>query len=815
VTNDVAAIRLALRDACPELMPAVEALVTTWMTPLERRLAAISKDIERGPRAKHVNDPVWRTFEIEPHEVLLLDSPMLQRMRGVKQLGLANLVFPGANHDRFEHICGTVQAAEEVYQAIRRNAERRRPQEQKENRAPPQLDEHHRLQLRLAALLHDVGHGPFSHAIEPVVAKRYAADVKSFNRVVREHLQLDAKAAVAEIISVLIAVSAPLAAVLANGHFASVAPDGVASLQVQLATLILGARRHGELACLSAIISGQVDADKMDYMARDALHSGMPIEFDTERLLWKLEIIRCTPENLPAAQRDNKVFAEGSPGRSYYDLGIAASGVGALEQMLIGRAFLYDRLYHHHKVRAADAMAQRMLHYAREALARPYDLAELYQPVGDDTLIRLFAGELSKEGFPDPGPQAAQLGGSLLSRDLYLRAMAFRASFHTAGTGEKDEEKRTQARAEAWSPVSTALADLDGRLEAERAIVEIAKRIAPSCGDGMKTMGESLDPSHVIVDLAENRVKRVTINVHLDDGSLEEPNLFFDPARWSQVYDLQKRTGYVFCHRDYLPLVAIAAKLYFFERWGYVATEKADRVAKTTKLIDDQAVARLVSADAIDEAAASVLRREKTVLTFVHEGDVNWPADWLREEPEIDKDFVDDLLIKLPQGLPAGDRDALIRTVEALAQFVSSAHLDRTFATSDIDEAELQTQLARHLRATGIDVTEGREMSGGETDLIVDRRFLIENKEVGQTGSPFTAKSGTPYQANRYSVALSSRVFMTVAAYKPLEDGAPIAQTESIRVTAVPDAGRTVVNLQAVVPYGMKSPSKVRKPASK
>lgn len=803
----------ALRTCCPQMAAAVEDLVKEWLESVTRRLAAIEDGFEDPPRSKHVNDPIWTTFELEPQEVLLIDSPLLQRLRGVKQLGLAHLVFPGANHDRFEHLCGVVNAADRVFRALQTNAERRREAEQRDNRDLPALKDRQRRLVRLAALLHDVGHGPFSHAIEPVVAARYGDELKAFNTHVVATLNLDARVAIGELISVLIATSPTLKKVLTNGLFTDVgAPSGVEK-QLELATLILGARRHGQPAFLSAIISGQTDADKLDYMSRDAHHSGMPIQFDTERLLSKLEIVRCTPDNLPPEQALNRRFAEESSNNQYFDIGIGAAGVGALEQMLIGRAFLYDRLYHHHKVRAADAMAQRLLHYAQEERGRPFNLTDLYLPVSDDAIIRLLGGDLTRAGFETGGVRSAALAKRIIGRDLYVRAFAFRASFHTAGSAEIDEQARTSALAEAWTPVSTGLSGLSDRLDAEEAIVALAKKLAPHTGEERLTkLAGDLHPSHVIVDLAENRVKPVTINVHTEDGTLEAPNLFFDPARWSNVYDLQKRTGYVFCAREFVPLVALATKVYFFERWGYVVSTKGDRLTKTGKVITPGLVDRLTQAGAIDEDTAAVLSHRRTVRTFLHKGDVIWPTDWSHESGDFENDLLDDLRRFLPQGLSVEDRDALKETLAGLSSFIDMANKDAAFSTSTTDEAGLQRALAQHLRAQGLKVTEGSETAGGETDLIVKERMLIENKVAGETSTPFTIKPEAPYQANRYAAAIASRVYFVLTGYSPPQGARLISQTDSLRVEPVANLARTAIVIKAVVPYGLPTPSREKKP---
>jgi HD superfamily phosphohydrolase len=157
-------LRGRLRETAPDLSEQVDALVAEWLKPLLDKLGA-----ERFAefRPKQVHDPIWGTIELLPWEVALLDTPLLQRMRGVRQLGLAQLVFPSASHDRLEHTLGVVGAVEETVRALSRQIVRWNRENQA--RLVPEIAEKDRYALRLAALLHDVGHGPFSHALEPVL----------------------------------------------------------------------------------------------------------------------------------------------------------------------------------------------------------------------------------------------------------------------------------------------------------------------------------------------------------------------------------------------------------------------------------------------------------------------------------------------------------------------------------------------------------------------------------------------------------------------------------------------------------------------
>ncbi len=759
-----------------------------------------------------VNDPVWSTLELLDHEIILVDSPLIQRLRGVRQLGLAHLVFPGANHDRFEHVCGVVESAERMFTALERNIRARtgRPGAI----ALPEFTENERKLVRLAALLHDTGHGPFSHAVEPVVERRYADAIRSLSNAINQTVYLDAKLAGAEAISALITISEPMAEVLGQSKF-SVGIDDLNEYQFRLAILILGARSYNHPACFSAIISSQIDSDKLDYLARDAHHTGMPITFDTERLIRKLEVVQCTESSLPlrSVQQENVEFARNSPNKSYSDIAIVESGVGALEQMLIGRAFLYDRLYHHHKVRAADAMAQRLIHFAELHRKRPFDLHELYLNIGDDSLIRVLGGELRHKELEAGGEFAEMLAKAILERQLYHRAFVFRANFHAGIDPQLDETQRSRELAERWTHISTELSGLKDRLDLEQAIFERAKHISTAVSDPViRDVGPELLRPHVIVDLSDNRVKPITINVHAEDGMLEEPNLFFDPSRWSHVYDLQKRTGYVFTPRKFVPLIGLASAMVFFERWGYAGAKRARRFLKSGIALREEWLDELVRSGDIDRVARDVLFERKSVRLFLRPNEIRLPNDWSHEDGELTTRVADMLRLHLPQGFSHEDLEAVRAGIDELSSFIDMAMKDASFTKlKGMTEADLQEHLRRHIRSrNNTPVTEGAELGGGETDLLLGGRCLIENK-IDKTGKgPFTVKPEAPFQAHRYALALCSRLFFTLVGYQPKNEAAIVPQTQSLQVRALEGLAHTAVEIRFVVPFGLSNPSDAR-----
>jgi hypothetical protein len=129
-------------------------------------------------------------------------------------------------------------------------------------------------------------------------------------------------------------------------------------------------------------------------------------------------------------------------------------------------------------------------------------------------------------------------------------------------------------------------------------------------------------------------------------------------------------------------------------------------------------------------------------------------------------------------------------------------------------EAQLQADARRHLRTQGLEISEGSEVGGGETDLLVGRKIIIENKIAGETNDPMSENRPYPFQARRYSIALCKTVFFTLVAYKPRSEPGVLRQSSSVSVRKVPDVPEDCLEIRLVVPYGTGRPSEVSKPVS-
>lgn len=260
-----------------------------------------------GAKAKHIRDPLHGSVMLAPHEVRLLDSWPMQRLRDIHQLGLAYLTFPSARHTRFEHALGVRFVAEQMLDRLA---------DVRGGFTPRQ-----RATVLAAALLHDVGHGVFSHASEAIIADHPALNA-----------QFDPHGgALHEQIGALLITEDPLAACLED---AGIDPLAVAALLRHDAASLLQCDVPPELW---GVISGPLDADKLDYFARDSYFSGIASAVDPERILRTLTVG-------PEAQ-----------------LAITLAGAGALDQMLFDRVRMYADLYGHQKILAAEAMVRAII----------------------------------------------------------------------------------------------------------------------------------------------------------------------------------------------------------------------------------------------------------------------------------------------------------------------------------------------------------------------------------------------------------------------------------------------------------------------
>jgi HD superfamily phosphohydrolase len=275
--------------------------------------------------AKVFNDALLGNQLFARHEVAVIDSPILQRLKRIKQTGLVYQVFPSATHTRFEHSLGAATLAERCFNAILDRSS-------VENITPPVNPDRQRgdlAHLRMAALLHDVGHGLCSHASEQIYEA--LSDLKEFKSK-SEYVNN----APGEILSYLIVKSPTF-----TSWFTDTMQRCGAELNLdQVANLILGKHDDPDRYFLAQIISGSYDCDKLDYIARDSYYCGLALTVDLPRFYSMIST---------AKYKGLRVLVL----RSYVPL----------EQILFSKMTLFGSVYHHQKVKCLDAMLRSMVEH--------------------------------------------------------------------------------------------------------------------------------------------------------------------------------------------------------------------------------------------------------------------------------------------------------------------------------------------------------------------------------------------------------------------------------------------------------------------
>lgn len=808
---DAQELRTELAGAAPKLWQAIAKIAEpSSKSVLEHLAGKRSKD--HFP--KTINDPIWGSIELYPWEVAILDSPLLQRLRGVSQLGLAYYVYPGASHSRLEHILGVVEAADRMIRALERNADNHRNFGKDKDPEVPRVEPLDRHSVRLGALLHDIGHGPFSHVTEGLLETCLPEDFKAAEGVLRRRFEGVTKIATSEVVAALLVLSDGLRCVFEHPHFEAVTESSRLSLAI--AARILGSRSYLGAGYLSGIISGPIDADKIDYMARDSCHSGFPIGLDLDRLISKLEVIIIKPDNTRDEQLRQR--AMNTPGQRAYEMGISLSGLGAYEQMVIGRVLLYDRLYYHHKVRAAEAMLRKVVEVAADEQSGGLSLADFFTLFSEGEYLALWSGALTSATVVFRNVESAQaIAGALLSRHIYHRAFAFAPRF-IVGLEGLPEDEGLATRQLLYDNVLTALQTEEGRSKFASHIVGIAKSLG-ECVPELAQAAAFITAESVLIDFPPNKTvvsRGNDILTRTEGGEVVPPNLFFDPEKWSQAYANQKHVGHVFAPAEHVALVCLASKIAFYDRFGIIMGRDAENASKTRGLVRNEWIATARDHQVCSPECAEALVEERPRLLRINEKNLLLPEAWKTDDPGLVRRLADGFDEALPEGLPATAHKRVLDTINDLAIFVDRIEKSGKFVGMDKlpEKKVLQQELKEHLLSRGVPVKEGLEVGGGETDLVLYDATVVENKVEGVTSDPFGSGAGYQYQSRRYSIALLQRVTFVVVAYHPKDENHILPLSHRIRVSKMEGTPEDHAQVRFVVPYGTGVPSAAKPPKS-
>lgn len=339
--------------------------------------------------SKEILDPCVGYIKINSWEMAMLDTMLFQRLRKISQLGLANLVYPSLNYSRFEHTIGTIGRLNQVLIKLKENDIRVKEKIRRRNIDINIIDKYE-VAIRLAALFHDVGHCLFSHLSEFAISDlqgneedvnnkdSYYPSVKTIREIFKKEFARNKEdLKIFEIFSITILGTEKVAKLLFNNfpetdeHKPMNIPrilKGVTKkmgLLHQAANFIAGlpANDEPETVFLAQLMSSGLDVDKLDYMSREELFSGIKIEMDLQRLFNKINIFPKSQSELAAPLKKYSEFIEHSPSdpRNYIILGIDKGGQFAYEEFCVARLSLYEKIYLHKKVRAAESYMKKQI----------------------------------------------------------------------------------------------------------------------------------------------------------------------------------------------------------------------------------------------------------------------------------------------------------------------------------------------------------------------------------------------------------------------------------------------------------------------
>ena len=410
---------------------------------------------------KVINDAIHGQFKLEGVAQDLLSTPEMNKLSHIKQLGLAHLVFPGAHHTRFEHSLGASHIAGRMADSL-------------------SLDDIDAATLRVAAMLHDVGHGPYSHTLEHILAERGGMDHMEVTKgiilgeydviVDGEGESIDERRAIPDILEDN-GLDPKLVSSLITGPYA-------AGTERSFLSWTEGREDFsGEDKTLAQLVHGPVDCAQLDYLLRDSHFTGVRHGVvDHNRLI---ECLR----------------SQGG------DIVVEQGGLSALEGMLVARGLMYSAVYFHRVTRVTEVMLSRAVERAGDSLPESIDLqrrvdAEIW-------------GALDKAGD--------------FSRDMITR-LKYRNLLKVCLSRRKDDLSPEQI---------DKLASIANNLRARREVEDdIAFR------SGLDPGYVAIDVPSVKLLLSEPRMAQVDVKVVGDDGKtrwLKEVTPMAEALRKRQV----------------------------------------------------------------------------------------------------------------------------------------------------------------------------------------------------------------------------------------------------------------------------------------
>jgi HD superfamily phosphohydrolase len=525
----------------------------------------VARDGRAVSKRKAIKDNVWGMLDFSAHEMRLIDSPLLQRMRGIHQLGLSYLTYPSAEHTRFIHSLGMAHVVSRFIAGIDRN----RSDDLGSHGGSPKYERFesllplHQRELLYSALLHDVGHMPFSHASETPLAANASlftlGGMSIEDRLTRIHIAVSKDISLSEALSIVVVLSERFET------FYKLLDDELArdpQSIPRIACLIAGVPTVGGCPNIQDIISAAaVDADKIDYVNRDAKACGISVGVDVSRIFLGGGLVkasRSTYDDTYEGDDKSTLFV------------VNSSGADTLDEIVQARSSLYQRVYLHPLTRTAEALlARALLANAQLEVNRNVELSDAL------SLWSMSDAELLGRVATHANEEIAELGQDLRMRRLPKKACAFAGSLVTLQSplqsqlrGVSKEVENTIRKDVGNSFLEVLTRERIGEIgttyledEIRREANLLAERLQQ--GSGRKLVPRSPLSIVVVTWIAIMGSTRPDALV-FQNGEIVRTPALTNVQGQQDAYDIFKAVGYVLCDPDWRQIVFQAARFVLY-----------------------------------------------------------------------------------------------------------------------------------------------------------------------------------------------------------------------------------------------------------
>ncbi|MBD5529343.1 MAG: HD domain-containing protein [Lachnospiraceae bacterium] len=506
---------------------------------------------------KNFYDSVWGTIEINEGEILILDSPIMQRLRNIKQLGLADVLYSSATHTRFSHTLGVLQTADTMAFQITKELEKKEVHTKEEVRQV----------IRLAAIFHDCGHMFCSHASEMYFQKNRKANLYKQVNSIREvfSCNLRIKPSLSEFISILILNSTGIRRLLDiiksgldNFDFVKYNQD---DLIEKIICIILGFPYSESYIPYAKVISGQIDSDKLDYLKRDSHSTGVPVAVDMSRVFQKLRVV--------ANQKDYDMVSHHDPEKTQvYKMAIAPAAINTIDQLVMSRFMMFENIYYHQKTLTAEEMLRYAIYDLDMSTTGLFDDLSKVLVLNDSMVIsQKFDVIIKNLGFEvkindhDRYQRACDILSNLHKRAIFKRCVAFTDRNLTKAI-YKDKEFYT-------------------RIIAEK-VVEEKDEFISNVIEEVKIIKGYLKNSHfyfnkntdlLFISTPEISAASMNSNIAIDDKINKDRDMEFEADSWLQSRASRKPQNFLVSYPEDRYIVYIAAEVVLLKKFGLLIND--------------------------------------------------------------------------------------------------------------------------------------------------------------------------------------------------------------------------------------------------